>query len=65
MADTSFDALLSVLRQAEQVEDGDEDVPFEESAALECQARGWLDKEMQLTPAGRAVLKAKKSPDLL
>ena len=36
MADKPLDALLNVLRRAEQIEDGREDVPFEESAALEC-----------------------------
>ena len=57
MADTS---LLSALRRSEQVEDGREDAPLDEDAALECQERGWLDKQLQLTRAGRKVLRAQK-----
>ena len=63
MADTPTDALLNVLRRAAQVEDGREDAPLEEGAARECQTLGWLDNEMQLTPAGREVLEANKNPN--
>ena len=60
MADIPTDALLNVLRLAAQVEDGREDAPLEEGAARQCQTLGWLDKMMQLTPAGREVLEANK-----
>ena len=60
MADIPTEALLNVLRRAAQVEDGREDAPLEESATHECQTLGWLDDELQLTPAGREVLGANK-----
>ena len=61
MADIPMDLLLSVLRRASQVEDGLEDAPLEAEAARQCQTLGWLDNEMQLTPAGREVLEANKN----
>jgi hypothetical protein len=62
MADIPTDALLNVLRRAAQVEDGLEDAPLEEGAARQCQRLGWLNNEMQLTPAGREVLETNKGP---
>jgi len=56
----TMDELMNVLRSAEQIEDGREDVPFDEAAARKCQALGWLDKHLQLTPLGHEVLHAKR-----
>jgi hypothetical protein len=53
---SSDDKLMIVLRRAAQVELGREDAPLDERAARECQQRGWLDNELQLTPAGREAL---------
>jgi hypothetical protein len=62
MADTSTAMLLNVLRRVAQIEDGREDAPLEEDAAHQCQSLGWLDNELQLTPAGREVLEKSKGP---
>ena len=55
-----MDEMINVLQGAQQIEDGREDVPFDEAAAKKCQALGWLDKHLQLTPLGHEVLQAKR-----
>ena len=56
MPEIAMEALLTVLRRAAQIEAGREDIPFAEDAASECQKRGWLDSDLQLTASGRVVL---------
>lgn len=51
-----MDVLLKVLRRAEKIEDGMEDIPLDEAAAHECQELGWLNEHLMLTQEGREVL---------
>lgn len=57
-----MEALLKVLRRAEQIEDGMEDTPLDEAAAHECQELGWLNGQLMLTQEGRDVLHNHQEP---